>query len=46
MYSIRVKPTECINLEMKDVNLEIRLHIQEYRKQDGYRTVAFEYRIN
>ena len=37
-YSIGIKPTECINLEMKDVNLEIGYI--KYRKQDGYRTVA------
>lgn len=37
-YSIGIKPTECINLEMKDINLEIGY--LKYRKKDGYRTVA------
>ena len=37
-YSIGIKPTECINLELKDVNTTIGY--LKYRKKDGYRTVA------
>ena len=37
-YSIGIKPTECINLELKDVNTSIGF--LKYRKKEGYRTVA------
>lgn len=37
-YSIGIKPTECINLELKDVNTTIGF--LKYRKKEGYRTVA------
>ena len=37
-YSIGIKPTECINLELKDVNTTIGY--LKYRKKDGYRTIA------
>jgi len=37
-YSIGIKPTECINLELRDVNTTIEY--LKYRKKDGYRTVA------
>ena len=37
-YSIGIKPTECINLELRDVNTTIGY--LKYRKKDGYRTVA------
>ena len=37
-YSIGIKPTECINLELKDVNTNIGF--LKYRKKEGYRTVA------
>ena len=37
-YSIGIKPTECINLELKDVNTTIGF--LKYRKKVGYRTVA------
>ncbi|MGX7111467.1 tyrosine-type recombinase/integrase [Gemella cuniculi] len=36
-YSIGIKPTECINLEMKNVNLEIGY--LKYKRKNGYRTV-------
>ena len=38
LYSIGIKPTECINLELKDVNTTIGY--LKYRKKDGYRTIA------
>ena len=37
-YSIGIKPTECINLELKDVNTTIGY--LKYRKKEGYRTIA------
>ena len=37
-YSIGIKPTECINLELKDVNITIGY--LKYRKKEGYRTIA------
>ena len=37
-YSIGIKPTECINLELRDVNTTIGY--LKYRKKDEYRTVA------
>ena len=37
-YSIGIKPTECINLELKDVNTTIGY--LKYKKKEGYRTVA------
>ena len=37
-YSIGIKPTECINLELRDVNTTIGY--LKYRKKDGYRTIA------
>ena len=37
-YSIGIKPTECINLELKDVNTTIGF--LKYRKKEGYRTIA------
>lgn len=37
-YSIGIKPTECINLELKDVNTTIGF--LKYRKKEGFRTVA------
>ena len=37
-YSIGIKPTECINLELKDVNTSIGY--LKYKKKEGYRTVA------
>ncbi|AXI27083.1 MULTISPECIES: tyrosine-type recombinase/integrase [Gemella] len=36
-YSIGIKPTECINLKIKDVNLEIGY--LKYKTKDGVRTV-------
>lgn len=37
-YSIGIKPTECINLELKDINTTIGY--LKYRKKEGYRTIA------
>ena len=37
-YSIGIKPTECINLELRDVNTTIGY--LKYRKKEGYRTIA------
>ena len=37
-YSIGIKPTECINLELRDINTTIGYI--KYKKKDGYRTVA------
>ena len=37
-YSIGIKPTECINLELRDVNTTI-VYLK-YRKKEGYRTIA------
>ena len=37
-YSIGIKPTECINLELKDVNTTIGY--LKYTKKEGYRTIA------
>ena len=36
-YSIGIKPTECINIELGDVNTNIGYI--KYKKKDGYRTV-------
>ena len=37
-YSIGIKPTECINLELKDINTTIGY--LKYRKKEGNRTIA------
>ena len=37
-YSIGIKPTECINIELRDVNTTIGY--LKYRKKEGYRTIA------
>lgn len=37
VYAIGIKPTECINLELKDVNLEIGF--LKYEVKNNYRTI-------